>query len=961
MQNNNYLEDITNAYYTAVIDKEKPSKYEYQPTLIFNNYQKGMNVLSSIEKELRKCTEFYFLVAFITKDGIACLKNILKELSDNNIKGKILTTNYLTFNSPLAYEELLMYKNIEVKVFDGDFHIKGYFFKKSNSITFMSGSANLTQNALKNNKEWNIKLSSLENGKIVHDAMNEFNEMWESNNSIKLTKQWIAEYKQAYERQLILKKLEQDIIVSNTIYPNSMQISALNAIEQIRNKGQKRAMIISSTGTGKTYLSAFDVKAFKPKKFLFVVHREQILAQAEKSYKKVLGNNIKTGFLSGTKKDYDCDYLFATIQSLSKDEVLHKFSKDHFDMICCDEIHKAGSATYEKVIKYFNPKFMLGMSATPERTDGKDVYSLFDNNIAYEIRLNDALENDLLCPFHYFGITDIEIDGNYVDNTTGFNTLVHEIRVDYILDKAKYYGHSSEKVHGLVFCSRKEEAKQLAKMFCEKGYPSVALTGEDSQTYREEMIQRLQLGKDNDKALDYIFTVDIFNEGIDIPCVNQIIMIRPTESAIIFTQQLGRGLRKAPLKDYVIVLDFIGNYDNNYLIPIALMGDKSLNKDNLRRGIFNGFNIIPGCSTINFDKISRDRILASIDSENFTEMRKIMAAYNDLKMMLNRIPDFIDFYKFGSIDVLRIVENSGFASYYDFLVKKDADYSIRINNVAQNMLSFVDKKLMHGKRIHELIALKLIIEGETQIIQNLENIIKKKLSENEIYNIKQVLQNKFIVSVNTAKTFKNAIFIDDNFNPSKSFLKELEDENFKTLLINSIEEGIRRNKLEYMYTYKDTNFVLNKKYGYEDVCKLLCWDSNMPALNIGGYRYDEKTNTFPVFINYDKEEDIRESINYHDHFLSENIFVGISKSNRKIDSPEIKRLYDTSKQIKKYLFVRKNKEDASSKEFYFLGEIETIGNPVGMQLSKGIDVVEITYKLENPVREDLYDYIKGDI
>ena len=135
----------------------------------------------------------------------------------------------------------------------------------------------------------------------------------------------------------------------------------------------------------------------------------------------------------------------------------------------------------------------------------------------------------------------------------------------------------------------------------------------------------------------------------------------------------------------------------------------------------------------------------------------------------------------------------------------------------------------------------------------------------------------------------------------------------------------------------------------------------MPALNIGGYRYDEKTNTFPVFINYDKEEDIRESINYHDHFLSENIFVGISKSNRKIDSPEIKRLYDTSKQIKKYLFVRKNKEDASSKEFYFLGEIETIGNPVGMQLSKGIDVVEITYKLENPVREDLYDYIKGDI
>ena len=250
----------------------------------------------------------------------------------------------------------------------------------------------------------------------------------------------------------------------------------------------------------------------------------------------------------------------------------------HFDYILIDEVHKAGASSYQKVIEYFNPKFLMGMTATPERTDDFNIYALFDYNIAYEIRLQEALEEDMLCPFHYFGVTDIEYNGETIDDATILSKLVADERVNHILDKIEYYGFSGETVKGLMFCSRKEEAAKLSLVLNEKGLRTVALTGDDSQEERVLRINQLENGK-----LDYILTVDIFNEGIDIPCINQVVMLRQTQSSIIFIQQLGRGLRKHDTKDYVTIIDFIGNYKNNYLIPVALSGDQSQNKDNIRR------------------------------------------------------------------------------------------------------------------------------------------------------------------------------------------------------------------------------------------------------------------------------------------------------------------------------------------------------------------------------------------
>ena len=259
---------------------------------------------------------------------------------------------------------------------------------------------------------------------------------------------------------------------------------------------------------------------------------------------------------------------------------------------------------HTKIINYFKPKFLLGMTATPERTDGADIFKIFNYNIAYEIRLNQALSEEMLCPFHYYGVTDLTINNEEVNDLTEFNLLTAKERVNRIIEAAEKYGCDDGNVRGLVFCSRNEIASKLSNLFNENGYKTFALCGKSSEEERRNAIDLLE-SNNNDEKLDYIFTVDIFNEGIDIPKVNQIIMLRPTQSAIIFVQQLGRGLRKNKFKNYLTVIDFIGNYDNNYLVPIALYGDTSYNKDNLRKMISNGSNFIPGCSTVNFDFVSK--------------------------------------------------------------------------------------------------------------------------------------------------------------------------------------------------------------------------------------------------------------------------------------------------------------------------------------------------------------------
>lgn len=928
-----------------------------QPQLLFNDYQQGRKLSHEIISQLNSCDSFQLSIAFISLSGLATIKQTLLELENKNIHGKIITSTYLGFNEPRVFKELLKFKNLEIRIYDHPnigFHPKGYIFKKDIAYEIIVGSSNLTQNALSTNQEWNLKITSISNSELTKQILNEFNLQWQ--NSILLTPQWINEYEKTYIKP-VLKDKQKPIL---DIKPNKMQIAALQSLQSLRNENKNKALLISATGTGKTFLSAFDVKNYNPKRMLFVVHRENIAQNALNSFKKIIKNH-SLGLFSGNQKNLHADYLFSTIQTIHKDEYLKMFHPDDFDYIIIDEVHRAGASSYQKLIDYFKPQFLLGMSATPERSDDFDIYQMFDYNIAYEIRLQQAMEYDLLCPFHYYGITDLIVDGISLDEKSSFNKLISNSRVDHIIKQINNYGFSGSRVRGLVFCSRKDEAKELSKLFNQRGYKTVALTGEDSETKRKEAMDKLETDN-HDDYLDYIFTVDIFNEGIDIPKVNQIVMLRPTQSAIVFVQQLGRGLRKDDSKEYVVIIDFIGNYEKNFLIPIALSGNFSYNKDTLRRFVSEGSLIIPGASTINFDYISKKKIFESIDQANFTDIKIIKESYLQLKQKLGRIPNLNDFDKYESIDVLRIFQNKNLGSYHKFLSKYEKDYTIKFNPIQEQYLAYISTKLAAGKRIHELEAIKICIEKHTNLLENLKNNLKNKYNINLqpiTYNtIINILSQNFATGGAKA-TFKDAIFIDQNLNISPKFKAQLSNIDFKKQILELIDFSINRYKNNYTNTYKDTSLCLYKKYTYEDVCRLLNWEKNLVPLNIGGYKYDKHTNTFPVFINYDKEEGISETIKYEDKLLDQKTLVCFSKPKRTLQSEEVIRVYnEKTNNIKIHLFIRKNKEDNTSKEFYYLGLMHPYGKPIQTIMpNTNNNVVQFTYKLENEIRKDLYDYI----
>lgn len=980
-----FFNDISLGLETAFIDRSINSNSFYQPEFLSNNYEQGRKVLVSLEKELLNCDEFSISVAFITRSGIEPLLLTLKELDKKNIKGRILTTDYLLFSDPSALDKLNELSNIELKMYktsreSGGFHTKGYIFKQDEIYRIIIGSSNLTIDALTRNREWNTKLVTSSDGAILHEIKDEFEDLWQHPET-KNYSEVAADYRISYFENKI--KIKQEEIEKEKYFgklvtplvPNSMQVAFINNLEKIIQKGEDKALLISATGTGKTYASAFAMRDLGFKRVLFLVHRNQIVKQAKKSFERVFGNTRTMGIVSGESRDFDSDYIFATIQTMSKEDIYSQYDKSYFDAIVFDEAHHTSASSYKRIMDYFKPKFTLGMTATPDKRDdqfaGKNIYELFNHQIAYEIRLQEALEEDLLCPFHYFGITDIAMhdsEATYT-NIDDFRYLTSDERVTRVMEQARYYGHSGNRVKGLIFCSRVEEAKELSKKFNEHGWHTIALSGANCEKERENAIDRLVMDTEvNDKGesqLDYILSVDVFSEGVDIVEINQVIMLRPTESPIVFIQQLGRGLRKAKEKEFVVILDFIGNYTNNFMIPIALSGDRTYNKDNIRRYVLEGTRMIPCASTLHFDEISRKKIFKAIDNANFSDIKLIKENYINLKNKLGYIPRLIDFDRFGEMDVLRIFDNNSLGSYYKFLMKYEKEYTIRLNETEEKFIEFISKKLANGKRMLDLEMINCILIYRNHLFARLKEILKEKytheLTELEKTSIKNILTNEFPTG-SQAKTYEKCIFIEqdgDDFRVAKEFDQLLENQAFKNMIQELITFGLSRYQTQYSNTYQDTSLVLYKKYTYEDVCRLLNWEHGEVALNIGGYKYDKHTKTFPVFINYDKTDDISATTKYEDHFINNATLVAISKSGRSIKSEDVQNfLHAYERGIKVPLFVRKNKDDKVSKEFYFLGYMNASGKTEEIIMPGTTkSAVEIEWNLKVPVREDIYEYI----
>lgn len=946
---------------SAYIDSAVNSSLAVRPQFLSNNHRQGRKVLSAIEAELRQCSSFIFSVAFISMSGVVPLLQTLKELEQKGVPGRILATNYLSFSEPAALRKLADLSNVELRLFDSQgakapgFHTKGYLFEYENgSCRAIVGSSNMTGAALSLNKEWNIRIVGLPSGEVFGDIRDEFESMWDAASSLDDV---IDAYEVLYrEKQQLLKT--QQIITFNQakLEPNAMQLRFIAGLQDILDSHEKRALLISATGTGKTYAAAFALRHMAPKRVLFLAHREQLLRRSMESFRDVLGDKRTLGLLSGNSRDFDTDYLFATMQTMSQERVLKMFDPHTFDVIVIDEVHRAGAQSYQNILGYFEASFCLGMTASPDRPDGFDIYGLFDNNIAYEIRLQNALEENLLCPFHYFGITEMTVNGRLIDDDfSEFSYLISDERVDRIIEQAEYYGYSGGRVKGLVFCRTNSESAMLAEKFCQRGIRALALSGKDSQDQREAAVRRLAANEgDADYAnrLEYIFTVDIFNEGVDIPSVNQVIMLRPTESPIVFIQQLGRGLRKADGKEYVVILDFIGNYSNNYMIPLALSGDRSYNKDSIRKYVMEGSRVIPGISTVHFDEMSREMIFRSIDSSSVT-LRLLKEKYVNLRHKLGRVPLLQDFLDHAEIDPILLAERKG--SYQQFLMEVIHEEGISFSSDELLALRYLSAYVMKGMRPYELLMLKhLLLDGgfdKETLSSDMNEYYSLELNDKEYESAKRVLGMGFAVSQNAKKKYGQLHIIDtatgDDVASAAAFAVLLKRMEFRGAIEDLVAFGLRR--YNELCAGSDGPLALYEKYTRRDACQLLGWEHD-DSSTIYGYR--TKFGTCPIFVTYEKSAGISMSTQYDDKFVDNRFFNWMTRSNLTLESNEVREIVRADKLgIDIHLFIKKH--DSEGSDFYYMGKVHPRGWYQDKQRNddgRELPIVRFRMELEHPVR-----------
>ena len=995
------IREMQKGFTTALINSNHNSNLAYRPEFVSNNPKEGKKVLSSIEEELLHCDSFRISVAFITMGGITPLLQTLKELEEKGIEGQILTTNYLDFSEPKALEKIHQFKNISLKMYDVEaagngFHTKGYIFKREEIYRIIIGSSNLTGKALTCNREWNTKLISTDKGEMAEQIIQEFESLWNSPDS----KDFEEFYEQYQERYAIIKKQKdiarQDNITSIEKYrlkPNDMQASFIANLKKLLDAGEKRALLVASCGTGKTFASAFAMRELDYQRVLFVVHRGQLARQTKKSYGKIMPSSITLGLLGAGYHETDTDYIFATVQTLSNDDYLHQFTPDHFDCIILDEAHHSSANTYQKLMHYFTPKLWLGMTATPDKREdreaGYNIYEIFDHNIACDIRLQEAMEENLLCPFHYFGVSDLSLINDKQSSAKtisekDFRLLTSDQRVKHIVEKASYYGHSGNRVKGLIFCSRIDESEELAHKLNgtinpETGryFRTLALNGNATEKERQEAFERLAMeegygsgesASDMPQALDYIISVDILNEGVDIVEVNQVLMLRPTQSPIIFIQQLGRGLRKAQEKDYVVILDFIGNYRNNFMIPIALSGDRTYNPDNIRKYVISGNTTIPGLSTIHFDAIAKERIFHSIDRIRGVKSM-IRESFTNLKNRLGRIPYLLDFYENGEVDPLLIIKE--YKTYFNFLCTMDAErYQRKITEQENLTLEYLSKTLLSGTRPYDLELLRQLSKtANISIFHFLEEMKEKypAVKDESIQNAIHVLEGHFVSREEEYQKFKQIEIVKPDtkgmLQRMKSYEERLRHGEFHKQLDDLIALGLQRYQDKYETSANsETPFVLYEKYSRRDVSFLMNCGKDLSSTMYGMKRIGK--DVF-IFVTYHKEEANSEDKNYvdgkpdyADAFANNSIFRWDSQIGK---GPESSYMQEVTQAERKHLLVKKSDAETS---FYYMGQFDIIDIKADKKLNNsGVlkDITKVAMQMQHSVREDLLMYLESSI
>jgi len=648
--------------------------------------------LNQIKKSIANAEQIDIIVSFLMKSGVNL---IISDLKNSNAKIRILTTNYLNITQP---EALIILKkelgdNLDLRFYshpNKSFHPKAYIFHSKDYSEIYVGSSNLSRGALTTSIEWNYHFTKNDNKKDFNDFQDNFEELF-TNHSMEITDEVLRNYSKSWKKP----KEEYEIITEDrTFEPNPAQTEALYELNKTREEGFDKALVVAATGTGKTYLAVFD--SIKYEKILFVAHREEIIRQASKSFKNI-HKDKSIGFFYNGFKDTNAYITFALVQTLGKKSYLNEnyFKQDHFDYIIIDEFHHAAAGNYINIIDYFTPKFMLGLTATPERLDSRDVFALCDYNTVYEIRLKEAINKGFLSPFRYYGIYDDTVDydgismrnGKYDEKDLETKLMINK-RAELVLNH--YLKYNSTRAIG--FCSSINHAEYMADYFTNHDVPSAAVYSGEQGEYSEE--RQKAINKLTSGELKILFTVDMFNEGVDIPEIDTVLFLRPTQSPTIFLQQLGRGLRKSENKTHLTVLDFIGNYKKANLVPF-LLSDSAYNTKTLLNESVLEFEYPEDCY-IDFDFQLID--IFKIQAKQELKIKdKILLEFNSVKEDLEHRPSRVELFLKMDEQIIsamkRNTKHNFFRDYISFLSDNnelDPEEKGYLNSIAHEFLNTLE-------------------------------------------------------------------------------------------------------------------------------------------------------------------------------------------------------------------------------------------------------------------------------
>ena len=777
-----------------------------------NHYTNTDRLLVDYLKEMiYKSKSIDIIVSFIQVSGIRLLEKEFKYIKDNKIPIRIITGTYMGITDPAA---IYMLKDIlnghgETKFYADNkrsFHPKSYFFNLEDEAYVYVGSSNISKSALVDGVEWNYRVVRSRDHEAYSGYLDEFNMIFEKY-SYDVTDEVLAHYSKIrrkpqipnYDDELLKHvslKNDSDRVLEapEALYadmikpftsPNNAQIEALYALKRIRETGADKSLVVAATGVGKTYLAAFDTLAYE--RVLFIAHREEILKQAYSTFVSVRGLK-DLGYYNGFDKNEEAFVVFASVQTLSKQAHLDRFDPEFFDYIVVDEFHHSATNTYQKIMDYFKPKFLLGLTATPDRRDNKDIYAFCDYNVAYEVDLFDAINKGYLCPFHYHAVYDgtvnydkiSYINGKYVEKELS-KSLSTDLRNKLIYKHYKRFGSKQ----AIGFCSSIIHADHMATWFTENGIPALAVHSQSNN--RQEAVN--QLINDQVKIL---FVVDIFNEGVDIKSIDLIMFLRPTESPIVFLQQLGRGLRLDTNKTHLTVLDFVGNYKKVNTIPILLTGKnyvKDKNKIDIKE-ILNPNNYPDGC-IVNFDMAVIDII------EKFNKARRkiqesIVEEYKRLKDDLGKIPSRTEFFKYMDDDLYLEMKKKAkinvFKDYIGFLKEQESDDCFDLKD--PYALSFI--KMIENTSMNKLYKLPIL-----KAFYN-NGDIKMTLTDEDISNS---FRKFYSNGQNALDMFKDKATRD---------FKHWDDKDFVDLAFKNPIHYLIKSEGEY-FELKDRQFSLNKR------------------------------------------------------------------------------------------------------------------------------------------------------